>query len=278
MAEWRLSAVQLTSGPDWQQNLAKVRALMAQLPRAAQHLVALPEGVALFAGPDGLNLRLAEPLGHGPMQQGYAGLAREFGCYLLVGTLPTQSADPAKFSASSLLYSPAGELVADYQIIHLFDALVNDSSKQYQESASTAAGHKVTLAAVDQLKLGLMICYDMRFAGLAQQLAQQGMNVLAVPSAFTVVTGQAHWETLLRARAIETQSFVLAPAQAGTHANGRQTYGHSLIIDPWGHILAEGDSNSEMVLTVLVDLEQCRQLAEKMPVRQHNRFNSELMK
>ncbi len=276
MAElWRLSAVQLTSGPDAKANLAKVDQLLAQLPTASQHLVVLPEGVAVFAGPDGLNLQLAETLGSGPLQSAYAALAKKYQLYLLVGTLPTRTSDPARFAASSLLYSPAGELIADYQKIHLFDALVNDSSKQYLESATTMPGGKLSLTQVQQLKLGMLICYDMRFPGLAQSLTRLGMNVMAVPSAFTTVTGEAHWHTLLRARAIETQSFVVAPAQVGTHPNGRQTYGHSLIIDPWGRILAEADGSSEMVLSVEADLELCQQLAEKMPVRHHNRFQSE---
>lgn len=272
---WRLSAVQLTSGPDALANLAKVDQLLAQLPKAEQHLAVLPEGVAVFAGPDGLNLQLAETSGAGTLQSAYATLAKKYQLYLLVGTLPTRTADPKRFAASSLLYSPEGELLADYQKIHLFDALVNDSSQQYSESATTMAGKKLTLTQLGDLRLGMLICYDMRFPGLAQALAAQGMNVMAVPSAFTTVTGEAHWHTLLRARAIETQSFVVAPAQVGTHINGRQTYGHSLIIDPWGRILAEADGSSEMVLSVEIDLDLCQQLAEKMPVRHHNRFQSE---
>ena len=273
---WRLSAVQLTSGPDILANLAKVDLLLAQLPKAERHLAVLPEGVAVFAGPEGLNLKLAEPVGAGPMQQGYAALAKKYQLYLVVGTLPTQTTDPSRFAASSLLYSPAGDLIGDYQKIHLFDALVNDSSQQYMESATTMAGDKLSVAEFDDLKLGMMICYDMRFPGLAQALVARGMNVLVVPSAFTTVTGEAHWHTLLKARAIETQSFVIAPAQVGTHINGRQTYGHSLIIDPWGRILAEADGSNEMVLSVETDLDLCQQLAEKMPVRHHNRFQSEL--
>lgn len=272
---WRLSAVQLTSGPDPQANLTKVDQLLQQLPKADRHLAVLPEGVAVFAGPDGLNLQLAETLGAGPLQSAYAALAQKHQLYLLVGTLPTQLADATRFAASSLLYNPEGELIADYQKIHLFDALVNDSSKQYLESASTMPGDKLTLVQLDQLKLGMLICYDMRFPGLTQALSAQGMNVLAAPSAFTTVTGDAHWQTLLRARAIETQSFVVAPAQVGTHSNGRETYGHSLIIDPWGRILAQADGSSEMVLSVETDLDLCQQLAEKMPLRHHNRFQSE---
>jgi nitrilase len=276
MAElWRLSAVQLTSGPDPLANLAKVDSLLAQLPKADRHLAVLPEGVAVFAGPDGLNMQLAETLGEGLLQQAYAQLAKKHQLYLLVGTLPTKTTDPQRFAASSLLYNPAGELIADYQKIHLFDAQVNDSSKQYLESSSTMPGEKLSLVQLDDLKLGMLICYDMRFAGLTQALAAQGMNVLSAPSAFTTVTGEAHWHILLRSRAIESQSFVVAPAQVGTHINGRQTYGHSLIIDPWGRILAEADGSSEMVLSVETDLDLCQQLAEKMPVRHHNRFQSE---
>lgn len=273
---WRLSALQLTSGPKPEQNLAAVATLLAQLPQSERHLVVLPEGVSVFAAPDGANLALAEPLGEGPLQSAYAKLAREFSCYLVVGTLPTRSECENKFYASSLVYSPEGELLGDYQKLHLFDALVSDSSRVYQESASTLAGRKLSLVESEGLQLGLMICYDMRFPQQAQALSAKGMNVLAVPSAFTVVTGEAHWEVLLRARAIETQSFVVAPAQVGTHVNGRQTYGHSLIIDPWGQVLAKADGEHAMALSVEVDLAMCQQLAVQMPLKQHNRFRSEL--
>ncbi|MBV2130471.1 carbon-nitrogen hydrolase family protein [Arsukibacterium indicum] len=272
---WRLSAIQLTSGPEPAANLAAVRQHLQQLPQAEQHLVLLPECFAVFGGGDKLQLAHQAAIGEGAIQRACAQLARQFSVYLVAGSQPTTTADPNRFAASCLVYSPQGELLADYQKLHLFDVNVADSTGSYRESATTLAGQKISLCQLPGLKLGLSICYDVRFPGLMQALAVQGMQLLTVPSAFTRPTGGAHWHTLLKARAIENQCFVLAANQTGVHANGRETFGHSLIIDPWGEVLADAGTDPGWV-SALVDLNQCRQLGQKMPVHQHNRFNSEL--
>ncbi|GGW72894.1 carbon-nitrogen hydrolase family protein [Alishewanella tabrizica] len=272
---WQLSAIQLTSQPDPVDNFAVLQQYLAQLPTAERHLVVLPECFAVFGGPDGLQQSYAEVIGDGMLQQQCAALAKQFAIYLVAGTIPTTSVDPQRFSASSMLFSPQGELIADYQKLHLFDVSVADSMGTYRESATTLAGNKLTLSTQGSLKLGMAICYDMRFPGLMQALAAAGMNVLSVPSAFTRVTGEAHWYSLLRARAIENQCFVVAPGQTGVHANGRETFGHSVIISPWGDILADAGTEPG-VISVSVDLAACQQLARTMPIKQHNRFNSEL--
>ncbi|MDR6984230.1 putative amidohydrolase [Rheinheimera pacifica] len=279
MANWRVSAIQLTSTPDPAQNLAQVALYLQQLADTyadgLPHLVALPECFAVFGAREGLQLQYQAPLGQGVIQQGCAALVKQFGVYLLAGSLPTSSPQPQRFSASSILLAPDGSIVADYQKMHLFDVEVSDSTGSYRESASTYPGQKITLVELAELKLGLTICYDVRFAGLAQALASKGMNLLTVPSAFTKVTGEAHWHTLLRARAIENQCFVLAPNQTGVHANGRETYGHSLIIDPWGRVLADAGTATGWV-SAKIDLTDVVQLRQSMPLAQHNRFNSEL--
>ena len=277
--QWRLVALQMCSQPDAKQNLQAIRTqlqALAQKPAGLPQLVVLPEGALCFDGAADANLELQEPLGQGPLQQQLAALATEFDTYLLVGTLPTTTSDPQRFAASSLLFTPAGKLIADYQKIHLFDAAVADTTGRYLESAKTQAGNKVTVADLGELKLGLAICYDMRFPGLFQAQRNAGMNVLALPSAFTTVTGEAHWHTLLRARAIENQCFVIAPAQTGTHANGRQTYGHSLIIDPWGLVLADAGT-AVGTISVDIDLQKVFSLRQRMPLAEHNRFLSELL-
>lgn len=278
-APWRLVALQMCSQPDTLHNLQAIRlqlSALAEKPAAMQQLVVLPEGALCFDGAADANLQLQEELGDGPVQQQLAALAKEFASYLLVGTFPTKTVDPHRFAASSLLFSPEGKLIADYQKIHLFDAAVADNTGRYLESAKTQAGHKLTVANLGELKLGLAICYDMRFPGLFQALNRLGMNVLALPSAFTTVTGEAHWHTLLRARAIENQCFVIAPAQTGTHANGRETYGHSLIIDPWGVVLANAGT-AVGAISVDIDLQQVFSLRQRMPLAEHNRFLSELL-
>lgn len=273
-SRWQLSCIQLTSSPEPALNLAQIRHYCQQLPAARPQLVALPEGALCFGGAVDANLLLQEPLGHGPLQTELAAIAHEFGVYLLVGTLPTCGRDASRFAPSSLLFAPSGALIADYQKIHLFDAEVADGTGAYRESSTTEPGDKVTLASVDALKLGMSVCYDVRFPGLFMQLARQGMNVLAVPAAFTTVTGAAHWLVLLRARAIETQSFVVAPAQTGRHANGRETYGHSVIIDPWGRVLADAGTEPGLI-SCAVDLNDCQVLAAKMPLASHQKFGSE---
>lgn len=294
---WRLIALQLNSQPDVATNLGAIGQLLAQLPEVKEQrpqLVVLPEGALCFAGAADANLQLQEPLGlqdetTQPIQFQLSALAKRFGIYLLVGTFPTTTSDPKRFAASSLLFSPQGTLIADYQKIHLFDALISDGTGQYLESAKTMPGKKITLAEVgehQELKLGMAVCYDMRFPGLFQALAKRGMNVLALPSAFTTVTGDAHWHTLLRARAIETQSFVIAPAQTGRHGQSndtagqesslRETYGHSLIIDPWGRILADAGTAPGLIYAD-IDLMQASELRERMPLLHHNRFLSEFL-
>lgn len=272
---WQLSAIQLTSQSDPEYNFQQLNHYLALLPKAAQHLVVLPECFAVFGGADGLQRTYAEPLGQGMLQARCAALAKQYQLYLVAGSIPTISADPQRFSASSLLFGPDGTLLADYQKLHLFDVKVADATGSYQESATTLPGEKLTLSVQGSLKLGMTICYDMRFPGLMQALATKGMNVLSVPSAFTRITGAAHWHSLLRARAIENQCFVVAPGQTGVHANGRETFGHSLIINPWGEILADAGTEPGWI-SAAVDLADCQRLASKMPIKQHNRFNSEL--
>ena len=279
MANWRLSAIQLTSTPEPSENLAQVERYLTELQQAfaddIPHLVALPECFAVFGGRDGLQLKHMAPLGQGDIQQGCAALAKQFGVYLLAGSLPTTSPEPQRFSACSMLFAPDGRIVADYQKLHLFDVDVSDTTGSYRESQTTYPGQKITLAALGELKLGMTVCYDVRFPGLMQALATQGMNLLSVPAAFTRVTGAAHWHTLLRARAIENQCFVLAPNQTGVHANGRETFGHSLIINPWGEVIADAGTAPGWISAV-VDLTECDNWRQKMPVAQHNRFNCEL--
>lgn len=276
---WQLTALQLCSSPDPAENLRQIADLLQQLPPARPQLVALPEGALCFAGAEGANLAIAEPFSgpdvplnaQQPLQLQLSALARLHQIYLLAGTLPTQSNEPVRFCASSLLFGPDGRLLSDYQKIHLFDADVSDNTASYRESATTKPGDKVTVADLGAIKAGLAICYDVRFPGLFAQLRQQGMNLLCLPSAFTTVTGAAHWHTLLRARAIETQSYVLAPAQTGIHANGRQTYGHSLIIDPWGQVLADAGTEPGLI-SVRIDLQEVATVRHKMPLALHNQF------
>lgn len=267
----KLAVVQWNSSPEIAENLATLAHLLGQLPAERPMLVAIPEMFASFAGQAGNLLAIAEPLGEGPIARAVAALARQFQLWIVAGTIATTSDEAGRYYSSSLIFDDRGELRGDYQKIHLFDALVADGTGSYQESATTKPGTKLSVVDSPFGKIGQAICYDLRFAGLFSALVAQGADIIVLPSAFTVPTGEAHWQPLLQARAIETQCYWLAPDQAGEHANGRQTHGHSMIISPWGEVLAEL-AREPGVAVVEFDLAKLRGIRQKMPVSRHNQF------
>ncbi|REL36667.1 carbon-nitrogen hydrolase family protein [Thalassotalea euphylliae] len=287
----RLSAVQMCAMPDIDANLAQIAEQLTVLTSKddshaaasvtsnaeADHIVLLPECCLYFGGKEQDQLQLA----HNAEQQakifqGLAALAERYQVYLLAGSLPTPAKTPDKFYNTSCLFSPQGELLGHYQKLHLFDVSVADNEKNYQESRYTAAGEQTSCIALPFAQLGLSICYDVRFPELYRQLAGQGADIITVPAAFTRVTGKAHWQTLLQARAIENQVYIIAAGQEGVHANGRETWGHSMIISPWGEILAEQEAGIG-VISADFDPDLLAQVRNSIPVRQHNRFKTELI-
>ncbi|WP_088329514.1 carbon-nitrogen hydrolase family protein [Lacimicrobium sp. SS2-24] len=267
-----LVALQMISTPEPQQNLQQVDRLLANLDVSEPTLVVLPECFACFGGSDKRQLELAEQPGAGPIQSALASMAKQYGVWLVAGTMPLRSQrDPNKFTASNLLFNPAGEQVAEYQKIHLFDVQVDDNTRSYKESATTEAGKNVVVVDTPFGRLGLAVCYDLRFPGLFQ--AMDDVDVLTLPSAFTQVTGQAHWMPLLQARAIEKQCYMVAANQGGEHENGRQTYGHSVILSPWGEVL-NMIRKGEGIIQAPVDEKALQKIRANMPVRQHNQFRS----
>ncbi len=266
-----LVAIQMTSTPDVQENLDAVATQLAQLTPGQDRLVVLPECFARFGCRDRDQLAIAEQPQQGTIQQRLSALAREHQCYLVSGTFPMQSDDQDKFAASCLLYGPDGERIAAYQKIHLFDVSVNDSTGSYQESRFTKAGEQVVVADTPIGKIGLAVCYDVRFPGLFEAMGD--IDILVLPAAFTQHTGEAHWHTLVRARAIEKQCFVVAANQTGVHANGRETFGHSVIYSPWGDTLAELGEATGMARCE-VDIREREELKQNIPVQAHNRFRS----
>ena len=266
-----LVALQMTSGPDVTENLDVVATQLAQANLPANSLVVLPECFACFGTRDGHLLTVAELEGKGPIQARLKALAREFNCYIVSGTLPIQCDNPQKFTASSLLISPEGEQLAHYQKIHLFDVSVADNTRSYLESKYTQAGTQVVVADTPIGRIGMAVCYDVRFPGLFD--AMDEIDILVLPAAFTQVTGAAHWHTLLGARAVEKQCFVVAANQTGVHQNGRETYGHSLILSPWGELLAQR-ATMPGVVQQSVSLAELDKYRQSMPLSQHNRFRS----
>lgn len=264
----RVAAAQMCVGQDPDANLAQADALIGEAAAAGARVVALPENV-VFMGDTRLREAIAEPL-DGPRASALCALAAAHGIWVLVGGFPERGPLPARPYNTAFLISPAGTRVAAYRKLHLFDVDLPDG-RQIRESSYTASGDRVVTADIDGIRVGLSICYDLRFPELYRAIVAEGARVLFVPSAFTVPTGQAHWHLLLRARAVENQCFVVAPAQTGVHgASGRSSYGHSLIVDPWGEILAE---RAEGVGLVVADLDFARQdeVRTRLPVLAHRR-------
>ncbi len=269
----KVGLIQMTSGPDPEVNLLFIEQQLQQMQSQPQHKAdwaVLPENAIVFGSKQDYHQH-AEPLGSGPLQTRLAQLAQQFQLYLLVGSFPVRCEQGVK--TTSLLYSPQGELIADYDKLHMFDVDVDDGHKCYRESDTFVAGNRVVVVNTDLANIGLSICYDLRFPALFQQLRSQGADVITVPAAFTYVTGEAHWESLLRARAIETQCWVVAVGQVGTHPCGRQTWGHSMVIDPWGRVVG---SLSETVgfITVTIDPKINQTIRAQMPIAKHARFDS----
>ncbi len=266
-----LIALQMTSTPRVEENLDTVSALMASNNIQKNSLVVLPECFAFFGGKDKGQLAIAETKGSGLIQSHLASLAKQYQCYIVSGTFPVATSNPDKFSAACMLFDPNGDVLADYRKIHMFDVSVNDNTGSYKESATTLAGNEVVTVETPIGNIGLAVCYDVRFPGLFT--AMGNIDILVLPAAFTQRTGEAHWHALLQARAIEKQCFVVAANQVGVHENGRETYGHSLVLSPWGETLAQQAHEAGLVQTCVTIAER-ETIKQNMPVAEHNRFRS----
>jgi predicted amidohydrolase len=234
----KVAAIQMTSSHIVAENLASAAALLRVAKDAGADIACLPENFSFIGLKDADKLQVAEANGDGAVQSFLSDTARELDMWILGGTIVIRTSDSGRVANASLLFDGAGKRVARYDKIHLFDVTIPGRNEQYLESKHVMPGRKPVLADTPVGKLGLSVCYDMRFPELYRELVSQGAEWLAMPAAFTVPTGRAHWETLLRARAIENLCYVAAPAQAGMHTSGRETYGDSLIVDYWGQVLS----------------------------------------
>lgn len=263
MAPLAAAALQMTSAIEAAQNLATVERLIARAVEAGARYVLTPEVTLNFAGDAEMLRRVATPEAVRAGINALSALARRHSIFLHVGSfampLPT-----GKFANRSILFGPDGRTIAQYDKIHLFDADIG-GDRPYRESQTYQAGEEAVLARLPDFTLGMTVCYDVRFPGLYTRLASAGATLFAIPAAFTVPTGEAHWATLVKARAIETGSFVVASAQSGTHENGRRTWGHSMIVDPWGRILAESAAEGEDVIVATLDPEAVASARREVP-------------
>jgi predicted amidohydrolase len=249
----KVAAIQMTSGHLVADNLTAAAALLTEAKDAGADIACLPENFCFIGLKDADKLAIAEADGNGPVQQFLSDTARRLKMWILGGTIVLRGDTPTRVANSSLLIDDAGKRVARYDKIHLFDVTIPGRNEQYRESSHVMPGRELVLADTPVGRLGLSVCYDMRFPELYRELVAQGAEWLAMPAAFTVPTGRAHWETLLRARAIENLCYVVAPAQSGVHSSGRETYGDSLIVDYWGQVLSRLAKGTG-VITADIDL------------------------
>ena len=266
--KFKVACVQNCATNDMPANLATVERLVRAAHAQGASLVCLPEFFCNLEPADGSYYDNGFDVDNHPALAALRVLGRELGMWLLLGSIPVKAAE-RKVHNRSIVLDPQGALIASYNKIHLFDVAIKDG-QSYKESNGVAAGTEAVIAALPWGGLGLTICYDVRFPHLYRQLAQHGASFLSIPAAFTAKTGAAHWHTLVRARAIETGCYVFAPGQCGTRPWGRATYGHSLIVDPWGTVLADGGED-EGVIVAEVDPARVEEVRRMIPSLSHDR-------
>jgi predicted amidohydrolase len=263
-----VAAVQMNSGADKLRNLDVATGWVRQAAALGAKLVGLPENFS-WMGPEAERPAAAETL-EGPSLGRMSSLARELSITLLAGSILEEGAPGGRLYNTSVLFSPDGSRLATYRKMHLFDVEIGDGAS-YRESAAVAPGTEVVVAESPLARVGLSVCYDLRFPELYRRLAELGATLITVPAAFTLTTGKDHWEVLLRARAIENQAYVLAPAQFGRHSGRRITYGHAMLVDPWGLVVARA-SEGEGLAIGGIDLQLLTEVRKKLPALQHRRL------
>lgn len=265
-----LAAVQMASGPKVSANLGEAERLIGNAVAQGARLVVLPENFGFMGLHEPDKLRVREAPGEGPMQAFLASQARRHGIWLVGGTVPLDCGAPDKVRAACLVYDDQGSQVARYDKVHLFDVSLS-REEQYQESKTIEPGDQATVLDTPFGRLGLAVCYDLRFPEQFRCLLDRGMQILAMPAAFTAATGRAHWKPLVRARAIENLCYVIAADQGGYHVNGRETHGYSMIVDPWGTIVARKPRGAGVIVADC-DPDQVKALRKRFPATAHRRF------
>ena len=267
----RVAAIQMSSVDSVHANLRTTERLLQQAQAEGCGLAVLPENFAYIGKRDTDKLAIAESAGSGPIQDFLSRTAQGLAVWIVAGSLPLKTPETELCYGASFVFDAEGRERSCYRKIHLFDVDLPERNESYRESASMDAGDLPRSVATPAGHLGLSICYDLRFPELYRRLADEGSELFTVPAAFTFATGTAHWHTLLRARAIENLAYVIAAGQYGTHPNGRTTYGHSMIVDPWGRVLAEQEAGDGVVVAE-IDLPLARKLRKEFPVLQHRRL------
>ena len=263
-----VACIQMASGPNVGANLLEAERLIGMAVDKGAKLIVLPENFALMGKEESDKVAVRESDDGGPIQDFLSQQAVKQGIWLVGGTVPMVAKADNKIRAACLLYNDQGKQAARYDKIHLFDVALVDSDERYAESEAIESGDQAVVVETPFGKLGLAVCYDLRFPELFRTMLDQGMDLIAMPSAFTAITGKAHWSILVRARAIENLCYVLAAGQGGYHVNGRETYGHSMIVDPWGQVMNELANGSGLVCAD-IDLERLKNIRRTFPALEH---------
>jgi nitrilase len=267
----KMAAIQMASGPNVGANLIEARRLITLAVRAGAKVVVLPENFAIMGMKESDKVDIREQDGNGPIQEFLAEQAQKNNVWLVGGTVPLVAHAPDKVRAACMVYDNTGKQVARYDKAHLFDVSIVDTGEQYIESETIEAGEDIVVVDTPFAKLGIAVCYDLRFPEMFRNMLKHQVEVIVIPSAFTAITGSAHWEVLVRARAIENLCYVVAADQGGYHVNGRESYGDSMIVDPWGHILDRLSSGSGVVLGE-IDLNYLRSTRRNFPALEHRKL------
>jgi len=267
----KIAAIQMASGSNVSANLIEVEREIRKASKAGAGLIVLPESFSIMGHDDSEQIGVAEDEGAGPIQHFLSEQAKKYNVWLIAGTIPIKSGNEKKVYAACLVYNNQGQFIKRYNKIHLFDVYIESHGETYKESETFEAGEEPVVVETPFGKIGLTICYDLRFPELYRKLVQMGAEIIVVPSAFTAATGKAHWEILLRARAIENLCYIIAPNQGGYHVNGRETYGHSMTIDPWGGILDILPHGAGYVIAD-IDIENIKKLRKNFPVLGHRKI------
>ena len=271
----KVAAIQMASGPNVQANLDEAEKFIKIAVQQGAELIVLPENFAMMGMTEMDKVGIAEDLGQGVIQDFLHAQAAKHGVWLVGGTAPIKSSEAKKVYATSLLLNDSGEVVARYDKIHLFDVTLEESGESYTESETTTPGEKVVVVDTPFGRLGLAICYDLRFPEMFRAMADAGVEICVLPSAFTSQTGKAHWETLIRARAIENLSYMIAAAQGGYHVNGRETHGDSMIVDPWGMVLNRLPHGTGAVVSE-IDVSKLQKTRQLFPALEHRRLDCKI--
>ncbi|MDH5711063.1 MAG: carbon-nitrogen hydrolase family protein [Gammaproteobacteria bacterium] len=271
----KVAAIQMASGPNVQANLAEAEKYINIAVQQGAELIVLPENFAIMGMREVDKVGIAELPGQGVIQNFLRDQAVKHGVWLVGGTVPIKSEEASKVYSACLLFNSEGEMLARYNKIHLFDVTLEETNESYAESETTTSGDDIVVVDTPFGRLGMAVCYDLRFPELFRAMADAGVDIYVIPSAFTSLTGKAHWEILIRARAIENLSYMVAAAQGGYHVNGRETHGDSMIVDPWGTVLNRLPHGTGVVVSE-IDIAKLQKTRKLFPALNHKRLNCKI--